>query len=139
VPEPLDIDPAHKRTALRQKSYFLQMLTLTPTEPLFLFIVLSSLVKSISAAGPKLDWMTFALIAVITPIYAGMLRRPLRLSIVIMLSFVAWVFAIGGPFATLFWYKPLYGGVALIVFMSVAPIVYQYLAEGLIKHRFGTG
>lgn len=31
------------------------------------------------------------------------------------IAFVVWVFAIGGPFASLDWYKPVYGGIALIL------------------------
>jgi hypothetical protein len=38
-------------------------------------------------------------------------------------SFGVWVFALGGPFATLSFYKPIYGSLALVLYSLVVPLV----------------
>lgn len=38
-------------------------------------------------------------------------------------SFLVWVFAIGGPFAELSFYKPLYGSLLLLIYTSAIPLL----------------
>jgi len=38
-------------------------------------------------------------------------------------AFVVWVFAIGGPFAELSFYKPLYGSLLLLVYTTAIPLL----------------
>ena len=38
-------------------------------------------------------------------------------------SFVVWVFAIGGPFAELSFYQPLYGSLLLLIYTSAIPLL----------------
>lgn len=38
-------------------------------------------------------------------------------------SFFVWVFAIGGPFAELSFYKPLYGSLLLLVYTTAIPLL----------------
>lgn len=39
------------------------------------------------------------------------------------LAFVVWVFALGGPFATLAFYHPVYGSLVLIVYTLAVPLI----------------
>lgn len=38
-------------------------------------------------------------------------------------AFVVWVFAIGGPFAELSFYRPLYGSLFLLIYTSAIPLL----------------
>lgn len=38
-------------------------------------------------------------------------------------AFAVWVFAIGGPFAELSFYKPLYGSLVLLIYTSAIPLL----------------
>ena len=38
-------------------------------------------------------------------------------------SFIVWVFAIGGPFAELSFYRPLYGSLLLLIYTSAIPLL----------------
>lgn len=38
-------------------------------------------------------------------------------------SFVVWVFAVGGPFTGLAWYKPIYGSLLLITYATSIPLL----------------
>ena len=38
-------------------------------------------------------------------------------------SFAVWVFAIGGPFAELSLYKPIYGSILLLIYTSTIPLL----------------
>lgn len=65
-----------------------------------------------------LQWVVFAFCLVATPIYLWRVQhvaawRQLFISTV---SFAVWAFALGGPFAGLRWYQPVYGALLLPVF-----------------------
>lgn len=38
-------------------------------------------------------------------------------------SFIVWIFALGGPFASLDFYRPLYGSLLLILYTLVVPLI----------------
>jgi len=38
-------------------------------------------------------------------------------------AFIVWVFAIGGPFAELAFYKPVYGSLLLLIYTSAIPLL----------------
>jgi hypothetical protein len=39
------------------------------------------------------------------------------------IAFVVWVFALGGPFATVSWYQPIYGALLLPIFTFFVPMI----------------
>ncbi len=43
--------------------------------------------------------------------------------IISALAFIVWVFALGGPFAKMGWYSPLYGSLLLIAFTLIVPLI----------------
>lgn len=48
---------------------------------------------------------------------------PWRQILLSCISFVVWVFAIGGPFAEISIYKPFYGSFVLLIYTSIIPLL----------------
>ncbi len=74
-------------------------------------------------------WVVFLVALVITPLWISRVTgrsgmKPATTQIVIStVAFVVWVFALGGPFAGLSWYDPVYGSLLLIGFTFIVPII----------------
>jgi hypothetical protein len=74
-------------------------------------------------------WVVFAAMMVIT--YFWTLRQtaqpgelPARTQAGVSTgSFIVWVFALGGPFAYLSWYVPVYGSIALILYTLITAFI----------------
>ena len=97
-----------------------RLLKYIPSEVISVFLLTDSLIRSAPNSSPKniLGWIVFACLLLMTPVYLAMVMHVTRLSqlTISTIAFVVWVFAIGGPFAQLRWYSPLYGGVLLPLF-----------------------
>jgi len=54
----------------------------------------------------------------LTPLYLWRVQKILKIQqhVISLLSFIIWVFALGGPFAMYSWYNPVYGEILLPVF-----------------------
>lgn len=107
-------------------NYQSRLLKYIPSETVGAYIALSGM-----AAAWQVDrreaalWTAFAFCLALTPLYLWRLqlvRRRLQLC-VSTLAFAVWVFAIGGPFATLTWYTPPIGGFVLIAFTTTTPLL----------------
>jgi hypothetical protein len=64
------------------------------------------------------QWSVFVVFCILTALYLWRMlkvRKIMQLAISVI-AFVVWVFALGGPFALLPWYKPVYGEILLPVF-----------------------
>jgi hypothetical protein len=65
-----------------------------------------------------LVWLIFFVGLIATPFYLRVIQKvsaPIQL-VISTVAFAVWVFALGGPFSDLDWYKPVYGAVVLPVF-----------------------
>ena len=106
-------------------NYFSRLVKYIPTEVVALYIALSSLVVSSGDASSVVFWAILVFGIIVTPLY---LWRILKVSKVSQLgistiAFIIWAFALGGPFASLGWYKPLYGGILVICYTFVVPMI----------------
>jgi hypothetical protein len=89
-----------------------------PAEAVTLYLGLSTVVAATQNAPHFLYWVIFAAGLIGTPVYlrfAQNVTKRVQL-IVSTLSFAVWVFALGGPFADIDGYKPVYGAVLLPIF-----------------------
>jgi uncharacterized BrkB/YihY/UPF0761 family membrane protein len=74
-------------------------------------------------------WAVFVVLLVITPFWilrqTSVPQRPpaVTQALIATGSFAVWVFAIGGPFARIDAYRPLYGSLALIGYTLVVALV----------------
>lgn len=104
-------------------SYLDRLVKLTPVEPIALFLVLSSLIQSTpTRLGTVLTWSIFGALLIISPLFFWkMLGVRLGQAGSMAFAFCVWIFAIGGPFNTLHWYRPWYGGLVLALYISLLP------------------
>ena len=97
-----------------------------PAEVVAGYIFVLGLLKQLT--DPKtlvfLDWLLFLIFCVLTPLYLWKVQKVTKTQqpIISLLSFIAWVFAIGGPFSLYSWYNPLYGEILLPVFTLIVAI-----------------
>ena len=62
---------------------------------------------------------------IVTPVYLWRLER-VHKSLQLIIStgvFIVWAFALGGPFAQLSWYTPVYGGLLLSAYTFLIPVI----------------
>jgi hypothetical protein len=72
-----------------------------------------------------LRWLVFAFLFVLTPVYLSRVQdvKKKQQWAIVMISFVIWVFTLGGPFAQFSWYHPVYGAVLLPLYTFLIAIV----------------
>lgn len=111
--------------------YFDRLLKYIPSDVVGLWLAGSGLIKSQADDGSRagLLWFLFVVGLVISFFWtrkqtteAG---KPTAWRQIFLScgAFVVWVFAIGGPFAELSVYKPLYGSLFLLVYTSAVPLL----------------
>jgi hypothetical protein len=107
--------------------YFNRLFKYIPAELVAGYIFVIGVVKQLTNAGEikVLQWSLFIVFCILTPLYLWRVQKVLKLQqhIISMLSFVVWVFALGGPFALTIWYNPVYGSILLPVFTLVVAII----------------
>jgi hypothetical protein len=95
-----------------------RLLKYIPGEVVTLYLTLTALQGTAPGLPWWLGWAIFLVCAAGTWFYLRVVLRvedPTQLFIS-TLSFGVWVFALGGPFKDLGWYKPIYGGLLLPAF-----------------------
>lgn len=97
-----------------------------PAELIAGYIFVLGVVERLTNTGEIriFHWLLFLIFCVLTPLYLWRVQKVLKIQqhIISLLSFVVWVFALGGPFTLLNWYDPLYGEILLPVFTIVIAI-----------------
>lgn len=85
-----------------------------------------------------LSWAVFAVCLVLTPLYVIYIPDSIpenkecskRFHVLAsVIAFCAWAFAIGGPFAQLAFYRPLYGSLVLIMTTLAIPLLEKVLMK----------
>ncbi len=105
--------------------YAARLLKYIPSEVIALYLTLTSLLKSSVDTGSPLEWIVFAFGIIVTPLYLWRIQKvhkPLQL-VISTGAFAAWAFALGGPFASLSWYAPAYGGVLVSIYTFLIPVI----------------
>lgn len=105
--------------------YTSRLLKYIPTEVIALYLTLASLIRSVEETGISWEWFIFLVGVIATPLYLWRLQRVHKtLQLVLStVAFIVWVFAIGGPFAQLAWYAPVYGGILLCIYTFLIPVI----------------
>ena len=113
-------------TATRD-GYFDRLFKYIPAELVAGYIFVLGVVKQLTDAGEIriFQWLLFIVFCILTPLYLWRVQKVLKVQqhIISLLSFVVWVFALGGPFALSEWYNPVYGAILLPVFTLVVAII----------------
>ena len=101
--------------------YFDRLIKYIPAEIVVLYNTLEAIVASDSGSTDTTQWIVFAICLVMTPLYKIFVlkvKNPTQIAIT-TLSFVIWIFGMGGPFESLDWYNPTYAALALTVYTFV--------------------
>jgi hypothetical protein len=97
-----------------------------PAELVAGYIFVMGVVKRLTDTGEIriIHWLLFILFCILTPFYLWRVQKVLKVQqhFISLLSFVVWVFALGGPFTLFGWYNPLYGEILLPVFTLIVAI-----------------
>jgi hypothetical protein len=118
--------PADSTYPATRDGYFDRLFKYIPAELVAGYIFVMGVMKQITNAGEVriLQWILFAVFCILTPLYLWRIQKVKKIQqhIISLLSFVVWVFALGGPFALYSWYNQVYGQILLPVFTLVIAI-----------------
>ena len=122
-------------------SYGEKLLRYIPADIVAAWVALTGILAQAAADVPIwLSWAVLGALLALTPFYVCFVKTdPAGLAIsktfhwvTACLAFVSWVFAMGGPFATLAWYKPVFGSVLLVIVTLVIPVLERFFVKGPI-------
>ena len=116
-----DAGPADKEI----DGYRDKLLKYIPAEVTAYYIAIDALIRSQAGLNVPLYWSVFVFAAILTPLYLWRVAKVEKYVQIIIstIAFVVWVFALGGPFAGLLWYKPFYGALLLASYTALIPII----------------
>jgi hypothetical protein len=114
-------------TAGTTDEYVDRIIKLIPGEVVALYITLAGILAASSQNSGILFWLIFVICLAGTPLYLKKISKvnnhvQIAVSTV---AFIVWVFALGGPFATMAWYQPIYGALLLPIFTFFIPMVIE--------------
>ncbi len=112
---------------IKPDDYLTKLIKYIPSEIIALYITLFGIATTAKTEIPfeLITWLIFLIGVIGTLLYLWRIAKVtnwLQLSIS-TISFVIWAFALGGPFANLSWYHPVYGALILPVYTFFIPIV----------------
>lgn len=112
---------------VNRDGYFDRLFKYIPAELVAGYIFVLGVVKQLTNAGEIMvfQWALFVIFCIMTPSYLWRVQKVQKLQqhIISLLSFIVWVFALGGPFALSGWYNPVYGSILLPVFTLIVAII----------------
>lgn len=111
--------------------YFDRVLKYIPADVVGLWLTGSGLIQSQSDAPSRVGLLWLLFVAGLVFSFFWMRQqtaepgKPIAWQQILLScgSFVVWVFAIGGPFSELSFYKPLYGSLLLLVYTTAIPLL----------------
>ena len=111
---------------ITRDAYFDRLFKYIPAELVAGYIFVLGVVKQLTNAGEIMvfQWALFIIFCIMTPLYLWRVQKVQKIQqhIISLLSFVVWVFALGGPFALSGWYNQVYGAILLPVFTLIVAI-----------------
>lgn len=107
--------------------YLGRLVKYIPAEVVAIYLAATGFVPATADDRQTWLWIIFAVCAVLTPIYFYIATKdkknrkgPLYIQVLLAtLAFPVWVFAVGGPFAGLPWYKSYVASIVLIFVTSI--------------------
>lgn len=107
-------------------TYFDRLFKYIPAELVAGYIFITGTVKQITdqTQAMLIHWIIFLIFCTLTPLYLCRVQKVKKFQqlVISTLSFIVWVFALGGPFALYDWYNPVYGAILLPVFTIIVAI-----------------
>ena len=121
------------RTVNRADSYMSRLLKYIPSEIVMAYISIDGVLRTCYNPNlwaerqmlTRVLWIVAAILTVLTPLWLWRVMRVRRFTqlLVSTISVPVWLFALGGPFSMLPWYRPALGAVALPIYTLILPII----------------
>jgi hypothetical protein len=120
--------PGQKEPAAEEvkvDDYSTRLLKYIPAEVVAIYVFIDSIIKQSAAPDAGLMWIVFVVMVILTALYIWRVQKVEKWAQVLIctLAFAVWVFSLGGPFALLAWYKPIYGAVLLPLFTFAVGVI----------------
>jgi hypothetical protein len=118
---------ALKAVGTQADEYVDRVIKLIPGEVVALYITLAGILAASGQNTSTIFWLIFIVCLIGTPLYLSKISKVGNVVQIVIstVAFAVWVFALGGPFATLSWYVPVYGALLLPVFTFFVPMVME--------------
>lgn len=111
-------------------TYFDKVIKYIPADIVGAWVAVTGLIRSASEIPTaSLLWLTFVVGLVLTAVWTGkqtrVPKKPLARTQIFVSTgaFFVWVFALGEPFESLSFYRPLYGSLLLIFYTLVTALI----------------
>ena len=106
--------------------YLQKLVKLIPAEIIALYLTIAAFVPKEAVV----QFIVAGICFVLTPVYLIQVSKIKSVLQTVMstIAFAVWVFATGGPFATLAWYQAWMPGSLLVLFTLVAPMFFPTVA-----------
>jgi hypothetical protein len=112
-------------------TYFDRVIKYIPSDIVSAWVLANSLINSSQDDVPKamILWIAFGCGVALTAVWTWKQtevpgKRPAYTQILIStVAFVVWVFAVGGPFVHLTFYRPVYGSLLLVLYTLVVALI----------------
>lgn len=119
------------RAGEKVDTYFDRVVKYIPADIVsaWVFVLASVNASPDNVPKPMVLWVSFACGVVLTALWTRKLTtepgKPTAVSQIVLstLAFCVWVIALGGPFTSLEFYRPLYGALLLVLFTLSAGLV----------------
>lgn len=110
--------------------YFDKLMKYIPTEIVGAWIAITGLIKGTSDIPTNnILWILFFIFTALTFFYIRKQtfepRKPpaIKQIVISTIAFIVWVFALGEPFNSFHFYKPVYGSISLILYNLIIPLI----------------
>ena len=117
-------------TSTKIDGYFDKLIKYIPTEIVGAWIAIKGLVASDNDIPQDgLLWILLIIFTFLTTAYifkqtSESRKKPAKVQILIStIAFIVWVFALGEPFSSLNFYRPVYGSLVLIIYNLAVPLI----------------
>ncbi len=121
------------RTTNKADDYMSQVLKHIPSEIVMAYVTIDGVLRTSYNSNVWADrqtlqtllWIILGALTVITPFWLHRVMHVRRTSqlFISTLSVPVWLFALGGPFALLDWYRPAFGAIILPLYTLIVPII----------------
>ena len=131
-------DPPPIQPDVKESSYFDKIVKYVPAPIIAAYVAAMGAIQELPDNPIWLYWAIFGALLALTPLYVIYLpgsteegANSVRYNVLAsMLAFIAWVFALGEPFAVTFdWYRPVYGSLVLIIVTLTLPVLEKIASQ----------
>ena len=123
------------RTIKKTDTYMSRVLKHIPSEIVMAYVTIDGVLRTCYNPNLwadrqvlwKLSWIIATTMTILTPLWLYRVMRVRRTPqlIISTVSVPIWLFALGGPFALLDWYRPALGAIVLPLYTLILPIIFR--------------